>query len=489
MPINVEILAVQAGDIGTVGTVPGIYVLGVADARLIGGSSLQWLRFSIAPMFGMEPTSGQYAVTVTIDSVPYTTASLDWYASPWTVAKAITLAVADYNLACVPIDIDSHSSATTILYEFRDPDFTTITQVDISPGTLNGMLTTSITQARSGTLPSQAGNMGFASEFNPGGGTVDTAGKSNEFNLTDNPTQATAISNAMAELFGSIEPQPAATIYASHPNADWYVIELQGNLRVDLLTLIAHGITAPEAPDVEIWEVQKTDGEIGLPEVQTIEITDPVNAGTFTLTAIDNITPGGPNSVTSDPIAWNATAEEVRTALRFGGFNQDRPLLHGVMVNTSGGPLPSTPVRIVFSPLDGDVPLMTADTSGLSYDVPVVEPAIRSRSAGQLVTRLEVPAERTRSAQSLASSLQSASRTRTANALTDVLQPAVRTRSAGQLVSRIEVPAERTRSASSLIVRLSASATRTRTAGQLVPRVPRWIRFNVFSAAKGGRVG
>lgn len=82
----------------------------------------------------------------------------------------------------------------------------------------------------------------------------------------------------------------------------------------------------------------------GTAEVQTITITGGPTGGTFILTYDGQATA---------PIAYNATAAAVRTALE---------ALSNVAagdVTTTGGPLPGTPVVVTFSAAEGDVPQMT----------------------------------------------------------------------------------------------------------------------------------
>jgi len=88
-------------------------------------------------------------------------------------------------------------------------------------------------------------------------------------------------------------------------------------------------------------------------EVQTITMTGPPTAGTFTLTF---------NGQTTAPIAYNATASTVTTALK--ALNN----IGSNDVSSSGGPFPTTPVVVTFQGdlEDTDVAQMTATGTGLT---------------------------------------------------------------------------------------------------------------------------
>lgn len=88
-------------------------------------------------------------------------------------------------------------------------------------------------------------------------------------------------------------------------------------------------------------------------EVQTLTMTGPPTAGTFTLTF---------NGQTTAPIAYNATAAAVKTAL---------VALNNITagdVDTAGGAFPGTPVTVTFKGAyeDTDVPSLTASSTGLT---------------------------------------------------------------------------------------------------------------------------
>jgi hypothetical protein len=92
----------------------------------------------------------------------------------------------------------------------------------------------------------------------------------------------------------------------------------------------------------------------GTNEVQQLTITGTPTGGTFTLTF---------DGQTTGPIAYNASAADVRTALILLPNIADADLAAG-----TGGPLPGTPVNINFAAGLGrrDVDLITADDSGLT---------------------------------------------------------------------------------------------------------------------------
>lgn len=91
----------------------------------------------------------------------------------------------------------------------------------------------------------------------------------------------------------------------------------------------------------------------GTNEVQTVTITGTPTGGTYTLTF---------SGQTTAPIAFNATAGAVQTALE-GLSNIDVG-----DVATAGGPHPDTPITVTFQGqyAGTDVPQMTADSSGLT---------------------------------------------------------------------------------------------------------------------------
>lgn len=88
-------------------------------------------------------------------------------------------------------------------------------------------------------------------------------------------------------------------------------------------------------------------------EAQQIDITGTPTGGTFTLTF---------QGETTDPIARNATAADVRAALAA------LPNVGSGDVETSGGPLPGSPVTVTFKgALQGqDLAQMTANAAGLT---------------------------------------------------------------------------------------------------------------------------
>lgn len=91
----------------------------------------------------------------------------------------------------------------------------------------------------------------------------------------------------------------------------------------------------------------------GTNEVQTVSITGTPTGGTYTLTF---------SGQTTAPIAFNATAAAVQTALE--GLSNIDP----GDVATAGGPHPGTPITVTFQgQYSGtDVPQMTANSSGLT---------------------------------------------------------------------------------------------------------------------------
>jgi minor extracellular serine protease Vpr len=95
----------------------------------------------------------------------------------------------------------------------------------------------------------------------------------------------------------------------------------------------------------------------GTNEVQPVAITGSPTGGSFTLNFNP---PGGGAAETTTPIAFNATAAAVRTALAA------LPGIGGpANVNTTGGPLPGTAVNVIFQGTLGcqDIPQMTATSS------------------------------------------------------------------------------------------------------------------------------
>jgi minor extracellular serine protease Vpr len=98
----------------------------------------------------------------------------------------------------------------------------------------------------------------------------------------------------------------------------------------------------------------------GTNEVQSVAITGTPTGGSFTLSFTP---PAGGASQTTAPIAYNATAADVRTALAalagIGGTAN---------VNTGGGPLPGTAVSVTFQGTLGcrNIPQMTANGAALT---------------------------------------------------------------------------------------------------------------------------
>jgi uncharacterized phage protein gp47/JayE len=86
---------------------------------------------------------------------------------------------------------------------------------------------------------------------------------------------------------------------------------------------------------------------IGLNEIQEVAAAGTVSGGTFTLTYNDGFNP----SETTAPIAWNASAAAVKTALTTAPIT----LLVGADIITAGGPLPGTPVSIEFTGAHADI--------------------------------------------------------------------------------------------------------------------------------------
>ncbi len=98
----------------------------------------------------------------------------------------------------------------------------------------------------------------------------------------------------------------------------------------------------------------------GTNEVQRVAITGAPTGGTFTL---GFTAPGGSSTETTTPIAYNATAAQVRTALAaLAGIGST------ANVATGGGPLPGTAVTVTFQGTLGcrDIPQLTADGSALT---------------------------------------------------------------------------------------------------------------------------
>jgi hypothetical protein len=117
-----------------------------------------------------------------------------------------------------------------------------------------------------------------------------------------------------------------------------------------------------QAMPAKISDVVALAPVTGQNDVQTIsEATGPPTAGTFTVT-IDFAPNGVSSPVTSAPIAYNATAAAVQTAIT-GMSNVGA----GNAV-CAGGPLPGTPVTVTFEGAlaDSYVPLMTIQNGGLA---------------------------------------------------------------------------------------------------------------------------
>jgi hypothetical protein len=112
----------------------------------------------------------------------------------------------------------------------------------------------------------------------------------------------------------------------------------------------------------------------GTNEVQSVAITGAPTGGTFTLTFTP---PAGGASQTTAPIAYNATAAAVRTALA---------ALPGIgstaNVNTGGGPLPATAVSVTFQGTLGcrNIPQMTATAALTGGTTPAV--AVTTTTSG-----------------------------------------------------------------------------------------------------------
>lgn len=104
-------------------------------------------------------------------------------------------------------------------------------------------------------------------------------------------------------------------------------------------------------------------------EVQTISAPGSPTGGTFMITF---------NGQTTAPIAYNATATTVRTAL------QALSNVGANGVTVSGGPLPTNPVTVTFTgPLAGeDVPQMTLVTTGLTGAASTPAMSVATATAG-----------------------------------------------------------------------------------------------------------
>ena len=96
----------------------------------------------------------------------------------------------------------------------------------------------------------------------------------------------------------------------------------------------------------------------GVNAVQTLSITGAPTGGTFTLTL---------NGFTTAPIAYNATAAQVQSAL-LAATNAVGATLPANSITCTGGPLPTTNVVITFTGALGHqpVPLLTASSAGLT---------------------------------------------------------------------------------------------------------------------------
>lgn len=108
-------------------------------------------------------------------------------------------------------------------------------------------------------------------------------------------------------------------------------------------------------------------------EVQTVSFSGTVSGGTYTLTF---------NGRTTAPIAYNASAATVQTALR------DLPNVGANGVTVTGGPGP-TALVVTFN-LTGDVPQMTADGSALTGTTPGVSVATTTPGTTAMVRAVKL---------------------------------------------------------------------------------------------------
>lgn len=355
VPIEAVVTAVQNGSLGSEGAKDNVYVLGVCDDRLIGGSSLKWPRFAMRLM-SSPATTGSYQLYFVAGSHSVATSSLLWNAPPWEIAWKLTLALNDDGFTCavVPITTNGTPNSGPVYFELRTPENSESMLSGTVIGDLDGdgyYITNE--QSPSGSVPSQAGNTRFAFTWPTSeavGGEYDTAIQSGFFDLSDAQDNSAALQSHLDDLFGS--GVGVVEVYAESDSHTWYKITLPGTTDLEV-------ITAGGATNVEIWRVQESDGSIGNPEKQEVSIPGAAG-GTFKLTVSNS---GETASGETDPIAYDATADDVRDAIRAMPFE---PASRGVMVRCVGGPLPETAVRVVFSPLDGNVPLMTAESSGLN---------------------------------------------------------------------------------------------------------------------------
>jgi hypothetical protein len=113
-------------------------------------------------------------------------------------------------------------------------------------------------------------------------------------------------------------------------------------------------------------ETSFNQGQVTTNEIMQIDVAGAVTGGTYTLT-FDNMLPpnGPPNPLTTEPLAWNATAQDVQNALNalasLAGYNPSA-------VVCSSGNLPGAPILIEFVHQRGGQPqvLITADSANLT---------------------------------------------------------------------------------------------------------------------------
>jgi len=120
----------------------------------------------------------------------------------------------------------------------------------------------------------------------------------------------------------------------------------------DLDGLPLTGLKGAEPATVLIRTIQNGSEDPPVNEVQGVVLSGAAG-GTFTLT-----TPGG----TTGPIAYDATADDVQTALG--------AVIGSLCVSCGGGPLPETEVTVTFQDAwgEGDIAEMTGDGGGLTAD-------------------------------------------------------------------------------------------------------------------------
>ena len=397
MPLGATITTVQDGDFGTVGNSRS-YILGVADDRLIGGSSFKWPRFTMSPVG--SPTSGTFKIRI---NNSFETDVSQYYAStPVSIAQALTTWCEYYGVkaAFVPISQSGDASVDTLEFEIRseDPSTDGITGDVISLSFIDYDLNSgasysfNFTQWSSGTLPSQSGDIHLTTWWDDQESQITTI----DFDLDSLPSLATIMAPfAFGDIYGYGSVSWSATL-------KFLDITIPGNCRLLLSN-------PSPANNVALWEYRPADyDDIATCEKQELSLTGGVTGGTFTLTV---------DGHTTDPIEWNATPDEVETAIQ--AINQ-APAKRGAMVSVGGSGLPDGPMRIVFHGLDGDVPTITADTSGLTNFINSVSMDITARDLIDVVNVAPIAV----TAQDLSAALATSPISITARNLTSVINAA-----------------------------------------------------------------